>query len=1104
MTSPVSCPDPGTLAGYLDGQLFAEERERVEEHLSGCPDCCRVLAETVRFQAGRLADAPPARGSDGTGLRLASSIAAVLAAALLLDVPAALPRRDPRAPLLAATEGGRPVLPRLTGGFAWAPLDEPLRSLDSRSARGAEPARWRYFAAAEEVRKGAEAAADSEGIGALGAANLMVGNVDEAVALLERAVAREPSDARRHSDLAAALIARGMAREGTDDLARALESASSALTLSSDLPEARFNRALALELLPLPSQARREWRRYAAADSSPWGREAEERLRRLADPAIEDGPTVRARLEAAAIGSSTTAGAPTLPELVRRYRHQARRAIQEDLLPAWGEFSMAGTAEPAAASLRAAEVLAREWSRQTSDAGLEAAVDEIRRASPARARELARGWRQFGEASVALEERRLEAGHAAAVEAVRALAGGPAQAWAETLELTAAHYLGSDGIPQRLERLHPGDLAGRARVQWIRGLVAIDTGHHRDGIPLYQAAIDGYEALGEAEPVALLHFLLTEIYSHVGDRGEAWRHLRMALAAAPTLADRQRAARIVSYAAEIAIAEGRPMLAAAFLDELTADTTLAAATGDASEAHLVRAQVALAFDERADANAHLGAAARAAGAIVDPVLRRRITAGLEFVRGLASTDPRAQLAAFSRAEAGFRATGMKHRRPAVLLERGLVLARAGQAAEAERTLHLALALMDEEKGEGLWLDEVEPVSRLFDAMVSIALQRGAISEAFRWAEAGRASALHGALSAAQPGAPRGLDARAVQAALDPRTALLFYALLPDRAVVFQLSRDGLRAHTLEVPTEELRRMSASFVGDFSAGSWTERTRSTAIGLYSALISPLDLDPSLSRIAIVADDELHDVPFAALVDPRSGSFLLEQRELVAAPSAAVYLSALGRARLPAPAPITALVVGDPRLDPVLFPSLAPLPNAAAEAKAVAALYPGAELFVGPRATRDDVVDAMARHHVVHFAGHATINSANPRLSGLPLASVHGRPAWLHAEEVPRLSLAGTRVVVLSACDTAQGPIRPGEGPLSLARAFLAARVPTVVATLWPVSDSGAGPLLAELHRRLRRGDDAVAALRGAQLSLLRSRQAELRSPSRWAAYQALGG
>ena len=999
------------------------------------------------------------------------------------------------------TETARPVLPRLTGGFAWAPLDEPLRSLDTRNSPGAEPGRWRYFAAAEEVRRRAGEAADPGGMAALGAANLLVGNVDEAVAILGRAAAADPGDASLHSDLAAALIARGMARDDTEDLARAIESAGTALSLSADLPEARFNRALALELLPLPELARQEWRRYVTADSSPWAAEARERLSGLGQERLPAAAAIQQRLQAAALAP----GAPDLPALVRRYRHHARRAVQEGLLPAWGAARLAGDETTAGLSLRTAEALAREWTLQTSDRGLAEAVMEVRGATPARARELASGWERFGEASLALEERRLREAHQAAVTAATRLAGGPAGAWAETLELIAGHYLGVEGNRERVGRLAPADVAGQARASWILGLATVDTGHLRGGIPFYLSSIESYEALGEVEPTAWLHVLLAEIYSYLGDRGAAWSHLRTALTAVPELVDRARAARILLFATDIAISDGRPRLAAALLDELMAVATPDPTTGDATDAHLRRAQVALSLEDRPTARNHVTAAARHLETIPDPVLRRRLAADLDFVRGVVSADPREQLAAFSRAEEGFRATGQKHRLPGVLLERGLALARGERSAEAERDLRRGLALLEEEKGgSGLWLDHLAPVSRLFDAMVTVELRRGAVAEAFRWTEAGRARALRDALGAGGEVLPHELSAADVQAGLDSRTALLLYALLPDRAVVFQVTRDAVRVRTLPMHPAELRRLSASFVSDFAAGSWTERTAAASRTLYRSLIAPLALDPTISRLAVVADDELHEVPFAALIDPVGGQYLLEQRELVTAPSAAVYLQAQAAAARVRPTPATALVIGDPRLDPVLFPDLPRLPKAAAEAKAVAALYPGAEVFVGSRATRDDVLAAIPRHDVVHFAGHATINGADPRLSGLPLASTNGEAAWLHAEEVPLLPLSDTRVVVLSACDTAQGPLRPGEGPMSLARAFLAARVPSVVATLWPVSDGSTAPLLAELHRRLRRGDDAAAALRSAQLSLLRGPRADLRTPTRWAAFQALGG
>jgi CHAT domain-containing protein len=97
-----------------------------------------------------------------------------------------------------------------------------------------------------------------------------------------------------------------------------------------------------------------------------------------------------------------------------------------------------------------------------------------------------------------------------------------------------------------------------------------------------------------------------------------------------------------------------------------------------------------------------------------------------------------------------------------------------------------------------------------------------------------------------------------------------------------------------------------------------------------------------------------------------------------------------------------------------------------------------------------------------------------------------------------------LVVLAGCGTASGPVSGGAGSLSLARAFLAARVPTVVASLWPVVDDRTAHVMTALHTRLSGGDDPAHALREAQVMLLRSPDPELRSPSTWAAFRAFGG
>lgn len=99
----------------------------------------------------------------------------------------------------------------------------------------------------------------------------------------------------------------------------------------------------------------------------------------------------------------------------------------------------------------------------------------------------------------------------------------------------------------------------------------------------------------------------------------------------------------------------------------------------------------------------------------------------------------------------------------------------------------------------------------------------------------------------------------------------------------------------------------------------------------------------------------------------------------------------------------------------------------------------------------------------------------------------------------MQLGATRLVVLSACSTAAGRLSASEGATSLARSFLAAGVPAVVASLWDVDDLAASRLLVKFHRRIRAGDDPVKALRTVQLSELGTAP-----PAEWAAFQLIGG
>lgn len=123
--------------------------------------------------------------------------------------------------------------------------------------------------------------------------------------------------------------------------------------------------------------------------------------------------------------------------------------------------------------------------------------------------------------------------------------------------------------------------------------------------------------------------------------------------------------------------------------------------------------------------------------------------------------------------------------------------------------------------------------------------------------------------------------------------------------------------------------------------------------------------------------------------------------------------------------------------------------------------------------------------------ASAKIANPLLrSGLALAKANLRnkdsndDGILTALEASGLNLWGTKLVVLSACDTGVGEVRNGEGVYGLRRAFVLAGAESLVMSLWPVSDYTTRELMTNYYRNLKQGAGRGAALRQVQLDMLK--------------------
>ncbi|MDY7092580.1 MAG: CHAT domain-containing tetratricopeptide repeat protein [Acidobacteriota bacterium] len=273
-------------------------------------------------------------------------------------------------------------------------------------------------------------------------------------------------------------------------------------------------------------------------------------------------------------------------------------------------------------------------------------------------------------------------------------------------------------------------------------------------------------------------------------------------------------------------------------------------------------------------------------------------------------------------------------------------------------------------------------------------------------------------------------------------------------------------------------------------------------LYRALIAPLE--PHLSgfeELIVVPHGPLHELPFAALVNPDTGRYLIEERSLLFQPSLATFLQ-LGH--LETELTGGARVLGAPE---ELDPSLSELDYARDEVHRIAGLL-GVEALLGPESRESRLVEAKDTVDLIHIAAHGEVNPRNPAFSRLALAPGEGEDGYLEVHEIlTRLNLRGVNLVVLSACESSLGSRNEGDDVISLARAFLYAGSPGVVSTLWKVDDQASARLMSVFYDSLLSGDSVAKALRVAQQALLNDPSStqgqDFRDPYYWAAFKLTG-
>ena len=304
-----------------------------------------------------------------------------------------------------------------------------------------------------------------------------------------------------------------------------------------------------------------------------------------------------------------------------------------------------------------------------------------------------------------------------------------------------------------------------------------------------------------------------------------------------------------------------------------------------------------------------------------------------------------------------------------------------------------------------------------------------------------------------------------------------------------------------------------------------------------------------HLLIAPDGKLNLIPFEALVDER-GKYLIEGY-------AVTYLTSgrdlvrmnVNRESNDKPLIVADPVFGEPTLPAEGPPSqrkrsatkrrpaatvvssindayFSPLGATTSEANSIRSLFPDARILSGQNASEASLKHVNAPR-MLHIATHgfflpdradkrrsgsllqqfSSPDADNPMArSGLAFAGANirsktGDDGILTALEASGLNLWGTKLVVLSACDTGVGEVRNGEGVYGLRRAFVIAGAESLVMSMWPVSDNVTRELMTGYYKNLKQGIGRGESLRRVQLEMLK--RPDRKHPFYWASFIQAG-
>ena len=1136
---------------YVEGKFQGNERELVEKVFFKSAARREKLTFALalkRVQTERISRRP---FYNNVYWRIAAGLLIVLGLSVILwrVLQGGSETNDVLAALNSVYGQQRPTESRISG-LVYAPFSTTRGTEDDRDSKELQRAELTLLNALHE-RPSAEV---HHGLGRV---YLAKRQFDDAIKELDEALKSDPNNAVLYSDLGAAWLEKGKLDRSREEpgasiqaFARSLEKLDRALELNPNLLEALFNRAVVRQHLMLLDEAQNDWQEYLKRDqNSGWADDARRYLKTLEEE--KRRREAGSNLQQEFLVPFHSQDSQRAWELIRYSRHSSppQQPIRDQLLDKYLLASAAGDDKHAQELLRALTFSGEIESRQTGDvytselAQFYASTSAKDRANVSEARRLmALGQSYHGESRPAEALPLFERSRELFKDAGDLWEANVAELWIGYCHLNTANTEQSIGIFARLathfERknykwLHMRalHLLSGAEYNFREYSRAID--HNRRSLAIAEEIEDSRAAFNALS-------ILVEQYRYIGNHDQALDCIQRSLELINScgLAAKQIAQYFSTVAAALSSA-GLNRAAAAYQEEALQTILITGHARTIARAYANLATIYGNLGRHTEALQQANQAYETAKSLPDESVRKAMIAYSAQRIGdlyLQAGNVRSAIESYVECVGLYKSVdnyyGQYEAHKSLLFS----YMSEGNDAAAGEELKTTLDLLEKYRSEILEDDNRNHFfgteQNVYDLAISFEHSRMKDSEkAFAYSELSRARSLldllnsNGHLSTTNPdkgkveivfrAMSQPISLADIQAQMPEQAQLVQYSVLNDKLLIWFISKTTMRAFEMQVTQEELQRTVTEYLtGAASSSSSHDAVAVTAKKLFEYLIRPVATLLDKDRVIyFVPDKVLNYLPFAALVSPDSNHYLVQDYAIAMSPSSSLFVNCSNTARKKERnTQERILAVGNPTFSSSSLPVLADLPAAKREAEEIARFYDSKSILTNERATKPAVEIEMGKANVIHLAVHTLINPLLPLRSKLVLAQQKTSQSDqqsssddLEAQDIYKLKLNQTRMVVLSACESGIGKYYGGEGLMSLARPFLAAGVPLVVASLWPVESDRTAELMIRFHNyRKRHSVSSVEALRRAQLDMLNGADVRWRNVYSWASFVTVGG